>query len=429
MLHPPPEAVETGSLKTLHGTTNWRWSIVGLLFLATVLNYLDRQTIAITGPLIQEEFNLNNEQYGQLLSAFRWAYGALHVPAGYIVDRFSVRWFYALAVTIWSMAGAAAFFVPSARALYGTRIALGLGEAFNWPCALRTTANILPRQDRGLGNGIFNSGAAIGALVAPLIIGSIANSYGWRPTFLVVGGAGLVWVALWLLMTGPAHSAKSVETPESARVANREPFLVELGKILANPGFWILLVGASTINPCWYFITEWSAKYFNHQYQLRVDHAAYVTIAIFVLADFGNIGGGGMVKYLVGRGRSVRDARAVTVLLGAALPLAAILVNHVDNRFVAVAFLAVAAYGITSLMTNLLACYQEISFASVGLVMGLLGGSGCVTGAIVNPYIGRYIDQTGNYHLLFILLGIVPSLTLASIVLFDRINKTADVDS
>jgi ACS family hexuronate transporter-like MFS transporter len=420
--------VGEAALSAPAGSSSWRWSVVGLLFLATVLNYLDRQTISITGPLIQEEFELNNEQYGQLLSAFRWAYGALHVPAGYIVDRFSVRWVYAIAVAVWSMAGAAAFFVPSARALYGTRIALGLGEAFNWPCALRTTANILPRQDRGLGNGIFNSGAAIGALVAPLMIGPIATAWGWRAAFLGVGAIGLLWVVAWLIMTGPARSERSVETPAAARHAVREPFWRELGKILASPGFWILLVGASTINPCWYFVSEWSTKYFNHQYQMRIDHAAYITIAIFLLADLGNIGGGGLVKYLVARGKSVRDARAVAALIGGTLPLAALLVNHVDHRMIELALLAITAYGITSLMTSLLACYQEISFASVGLVMGLLGGSGCVTGAIVNPHIGRYIDRTGNYDKLFVLLAIVPALTTAAILVFDRINKTTHAE-
>jgi ACS family hexuronate transporter-like MFS transporter len=401
-----------------------------MLFLATVLNYLDRQTIALTGKMIQDEFDLNDEQFGELAAAFLWAYGALHVPAGYIIDRFSVRWFYAAAVAVWSMAGAAAYFVGSPLALYRTRIALGLGEAFNWPCALRITGNILPRRDQGLGNGIFNSGAAIGALIAPLIIAPIADNenLGWRMAFLVVGGAGIVWVAAWLLMTGPGGSPRSVETPTGVRRAERPPFLQELGKILASPGFWILLVGASTINPCWYFIAIWSTKYFIFEFSMTTLVAAQMTIAIFLMADLGNIGGGGLVKYLVSRGRSVPAARETTVLLGATLPLAALLVPYTGTPVMAMALIAVAAYGVTSLMTSLLACYQEVSYANIGLVMGLLGASGCVTGALTNPQIGRYIDTTKSYNLMFDLLAVVPALTTAAILLFQYVNKTTHAE-
>jgi ACS family hexuronate transporter-like MFS transporter len=419
----PPLPAGGAPLSAGAGTSTWRWSIVGMLFLATVLNYMDRQTISLTGKMIQDEFGLNDEQFGELTAAFLWAYGALHVPAGYIIDRFSVRWFYAAAVAVWSIAGAAAFFVRSPLALYRTRIALGLGEAFNWPCALRITGNILPRRDQGLGNGIFNSGAAIGALIAPMTIAPIAAAWGWRAAFLIVGGAGVVWVAGWLAMTGPAGSPVSVETPAGARRAERPPFLQELGKILSSPGFWILLIGASTINPCWYFIAFWSTKYFIFEFKLTDLVAAQMTIAIFLMADLGNIGGGGLVKYLVSRGRTVPAARETTVLLGATLPLAALFVNYAQTPVVAMLLIAIAAYGVTSLMTSLLACYQEVSYANIGLVMGLLGASGCVTGALTNPQIGRYIDTTKTYDLMFDLLAVVPALTTAAILLFQYVNK------
>jgi ACS family hexuronate transporter-like MFS transporter len=148
-----------------------------------------------------------------------------------------------------------------------------------------------------------------------------------------------------------------------------------------------------------------------------------MTIAIFLMADLGNIGGGGLVKYLVSRGRTVPAARETTVLLGATLPLAALFVNYAQTPVVAMLLIAIAAYGVTSLMTSLLACYQEVSYANIGLVMGLLGASGCVTGALTNPQIGRYIDTTKTYDLMFDLLAVVPALTTAAILLFQYVNK------
>ena len=178
-------------------TAAWTWYVCFILFLATVLNYLDRQTMANCAPLIKKDFQLSNEQWGHLLGAFRGTYGYMQIAAGYVADRFSVRIVYALAVGLWSAAGAAAAFVAGPAVMAWTRRVLGVGEAFNWPCALRVTANMLPPEDRGLANGFFSSGAATGSLIAPLVIVPIAKAFGWRMAFFFIGALGAVWILLW----------------------------------------------------------------------------------------------------------------------------------------------------------------------------------------------------------------------------------------
>lgn len=403
---------------------SWKWWLCGVLFLATVLNYLDRQTMAICAPQISAEFELSNEQFGQLLSAFRWAYAALHIPAGLIVDRFPVRIVYLLAVGIWSLAGASAALVRSFVALAWTRGILGVGEAFNWPCGLRVIANLLPPEDRGLANGIFQSGTATGALVAPLIIAPLAVHYGWRSAFLLVGVAGLAWMGLWFVVTRGRCLDSARQASDTAHGnARLRTTLIQAAAILRSPGFWVLLIAAGTINPCLYFLAEWTAKYMHDQRGLDVLRAGLMTIPIFIGADGGNLIGGLTVKLLIRRGHSLRMARATAVLVGAGLALCAIPASYAPDAVGCVLLLACAAMGAAMIMTNWLACVQDISFAQVGLAMGLLGAFGCVIGAIVNPAIGRYIDHTGRYTLVFVVLGLAPFFAAVSVVLFDRLRR------
>lgn len=402
----------------------WKWWICFILFLATVLNYLDRQTMALCAPEICKDYNLNNEQWGGLLSAFRWTYAFAQIPAGFFADRFSVRTVYALAVGLWSAAGAAAAFTLGPRSLAWTRRALGVGEAFNWPCALRITANLMPPEERGLANGIFSSGAAVGAFMAPFIISPLAIQFGWRVAFFAIGVLGAFWVGLWWITTRRASLLESVHGNVADAVNDgsaQRSLGQQMWRALCHPGFWLLALVSGTVNPCSYFIADWIPKYMHDERGFSLLAAGIVSTPIFLGTDLGNIGGGGLVKFLISRGRSLRFARGATIGLSAALIVPAILVGYQDNAYVAIALLLLASIGIASITANYMAALQDISFASVGFIAGVLGAFGNMVGATLNPFIGRYVDTTGHYHLVFVLLGVLPLVGFFALLLFDAI--------
>ena len=201
--------------------------------------------MSLVGPQVKREFRLDNERYGQVLAAFSLAYAFFQVPAGYLADRGDVRKTYAGAVAFWSLAGMATAVAPSLWALLALRAVLGLGESFNWPCALRVTGRVLPPGDRGLGNGIFNSGAAVGAVVTPLVVPLLAARFGWRAAFVAVGALGFGWVALWLALTwgrcGAAIAGNDGKTDEvgelpALRSGLSRPAAVAFGVLAALAG-------------------------------------------------------------------------------------------------------------------------------------------------------------------------------------------------
>jgi len=423
-----PESLPKDAEDMQSGSNAWKWWIAVVLFVATVLTYLDRQTLSLCGAMISEELDLTNEQYGELVAAFRWCYALVHVPAGYLADRVSVRGIYVFAVALWSAAGASAVFVRNLRQLLLTRGLLGVGEAFNWPCATRIVANMLPPEDRGLASGIFNSGASIGAFTAPFIITPLAIQFGWRVAFLVIGSLGALWIALWLAVTGrgsPAASAiaraQRTRLPPQRGPAKALALARWCREVLLHPAFWMLMLIGVATNPCWYFLNEWIPKYLHDQRGMGYMSAGMVTAPIFLGAEYGNLASGGLIKCLTLRGWSLRAARGTTLALAALLILPVGLITYVESVYLAVAMLGLAAMGITSFVANYTACQQDFSFANVGIVAGILGMSCNVFSAAVNPFIGRYVDRTGNYALIFLMMGMLPLVSLTAVIVFDSL--------
>jgi ACS family hexuronate transporter-like MFS transporter len=359
-LSPEPQA---GPLKA----TGWAWGLCWLMFACTVLNYMDRQAMAVVGPLVKAEFQLDNVWFGWVGAAFQLTYAFCQWPAGYFVDRWDVRKTYAAAVAWWSLAGIATAFSPTLGVLLACRALLGMGESFNWPCALRVTSHVLPPAERSLGNGIFNSGAAVGAVLTPLVVVPMATALGWRVPFLVLGALGLVWVVAWLALsagrpamvgTAQARPADS-GLPAAAKgafggvvalalavaatwfwfglpalwwgvavlmiglllVARAAPahwlegadWARSLGAITRRRRFWVMVAVGCTVNVSWHFLVYWMANFFQEGRRLGPLVGGMVTALPFLAADGGNLLGGGAVRVLVRRGWSTGAARKIVL--------------------------------------------------------------------------------------------------------------------
>jgi ACS family hexuronate transporter-like MFS transporter len=265
-------------------------------------------------------------------------------------------------------------------------------------------------------------------MVAPLIITPIAVHFGWRWAFFIIGAVGVFWIMLWLFATRSgsiAHAAvngmQHTGSQPTAGGTSPVPSAGWFRQVLLHPAFWMLFLVAVTVNPCWYFLNEWIPKYMHDQRGMGYLSAGLVTIPIFLGADLGNILSGGLIKLLAMRGWSVRRARGTTLTFAASLIVPVALITQLGHAYACVALLGLAGMGLTSIVANYTACQQDFSFANVGIVSGILGMSANVFAAVVNPYIGRYVDQTGNYTLIFVFMAVLPVISLTAILVFDTL--------
>ncbi len=440
------------------------------MFASTVLNYMDRQTITMVERQISHDFSIPNfAEFGWILSAFVMTYALFQVPAGYLVDRFDLRWSYAAAVAWWSVAAVAIAIVPSLGWLVACRALLGVGESFNWPCALRVTARVLPQQDRALGNGIFNSGAAVGAVLTPIVVTLLTPSLGWRATFALIGALGFIWVGGWLvLLCGPrggmlarrnAEKADRADGPrawEALSIPARIGFAsvavaaiavalsalrygqqaIWLGIAIAMLGplavaaclrrgdvvgwaeslhdivrlkrFWILVVVSISINICWHFLINWVPTYLKVDRELLPATTGYLTAATFLAADMGNLGGGLLSRWLAGRGMNIVRAR-MSVMSGCMiLILAGPALSIAKSDIAAFVLLGTMAAGTAAFMANYFSFTQEVSARHTGLVAGYLGGLGNLFVAAYLPFAGALRDLTGSFAANFAIVGLAP---------------------
>lgn len=392
------------------------WWTCFLLFVATAIVYLDRQVLALTAGKIIADFGLTNEQFGQIVAAFRYSYGLVQIFGGFLVDAYGPRIVFPAASGAWSLVGLFTGLATTVGMLTGLRFLLGASEAFNWPCSLKVTNALLSPQDRPLANGIFNSGGAMGALAAPLIVTWIAISWSWRAAFVITGAVGGLWVFAWLWVT--RESAGSLRGKPVAM----KDIVQAMGRLIAMREFWILAVSSLIVNSVNYYLSDWIPLYLETSRGFSFTRGNTLSIVVYGGTFSGNLLVGLFVRMLVTRGSSTVAAKRWALFAACLLMLSAIPAGLTSYRYAAVLFLALTGIGVGAFLVIYLTLVQDLEPAYVGVTSGLLGGLSNIVYGAMSRYIGLLADHHDT-HLILLLIGILPWLAFAAICLGPRFQR------
>ncbi|MDQ6708497.1 MAG: MFS transporter [Acidobacteriota bacterium] len=411
---------------------NLRWYICALLFFATTVNYIDRQVLGILKPTLERELGWRESDFGWIVFAFQCAYAIMMPLAGRIIDWLGTRIGYALAVVVWSIASMSHSLASTSWQFAAARFGLGIGEAANFPAAIKTVADWFPKSERALATGIFNSGSNVGAIVAPLMVPLIAAHFGWRSTFLVTGGLDLIWVALWLgFFRSPREhrllAPRELELIESDR-EDVQPRKIRYSMLLRTRAAWAFLIGKFLTDPVWWFYLYWLPGFLHRNYGLDLTQLGPPLIAIYVSADVGSVGGGWLSSILLKRGWSVTAARKTAMLVCAIAVLPVIgIVYSGGNLWLAVALISMAAAAHQGWSANLFTLASDVfPRSAVGSVVGLGGLGGAIGGMLVAPSVGYWLEFSHSaYGPLFFVAGSMYLLALGIIhLLLPKLEQT-----
>ncbi len=393
----------------------WKWYVCGLLLLATTINYMDRQTLANAAVRVTKEFQLTQEQYGDLELAFGWAFAAGSLIFGFLADRFRVYWLYPIVLSGWSLMGIASAHTRTYDELLICRVLLGLFEAGHWPCALKTTFALLQPQDRTMGNSVLQSGASIGAVVTPPIMLWLMTDElsSWRLAFQVIGAIGLVWVVIWFA---------SIRKTELDVVAPKEVAGGGLWDILLGRRFWalaVLIFGAQT---CWHLFRVWLPKFMQEGRGYTETEALSFNSAYYIGTDVGCFAAGFASLWLARRFHLSAHAARRRVYAGACvLTSCSLAVLWLPKGPALLVALLLVGAGALALFPCYYSFVQELSDRHVGRLTGLLSTWVWAVSSPMHKLFGRLVDETQSFDLGFALAGLVPWLgVLAMIFLWDR---------
>ncbi len=400
----------------------YRWTICSLLFAATTINYIDRQILGILAPDLQRAIGWSEIEYGYIVMAFQAAY-AIGLPLfGRFIDRYGTKLGYSLSILGWSLAAMGHALATSAFSFGVARVFLGFSEAGNFPSSIKTIAEWFPKKERALATGIFNSGANIGAVVAPATVPFLAEHYGWYGAFIATGALGFIWIVFWVFLYDRPEESKRLREAELTYIqSDREEVTSEkipMGVLLKHRETWAFVLGKFLTDPIWWFYLYWLPKFLHTQYGLTLTDLGLPLIAVYTMTTVGSIGGGWFSSHLIAGGGEINRSRKIVMLVCALLVVPIVFMTGSSYLWNAVAFIGLAAAAHQGWSANLFTLVSDIfPKKAVGSVVGLGGMAGSVGGMLFAATAGYLLEWTGSYMTLFYIAASSYLIALAVIQL------------
>jgi len=417
----PQESAAAQAPSTSYGRVGYyRWVICGLLFFAATINYIDRQVIGILKPTLQQQFGWSEIDYADIVFAFQLAYAIAFLFAGRLIDKVGTKKGFTIAIVVWSVAAMAhaevELFGPLASTILAAigltysatvagfifaRLALGFGEAGNFPAAIKVTAEWFPKRERALATGLFNSGTNIGALVTPLVVPVITLTWGWYWAFVITGALGFFWLLLWIPLYGSPEQHPRVNAAELAHIRSDPPdppMHIPWAQLLRYRQTWAFALGKFMTDPVWWLYLFWIPDFLFRNYSIDLKTIGLPLVVIYLIADVGSIGGGWLSSFFLKRGWTPNAARKVAMLAMALSVLPIMFASNASNVWVAVTLVGIAAAAHQGWSANLFTLTTDMfPRQAVGSVVGLGGFAGAVGGMLIAKITGYILEASGSY--------------------------------
>ncbi len=407
-------------------TGKYRWTICALVFFATTVNYLDRSVISLLKSTLSGELHWNDGDYANIEIAFKLMYAVGMLGAGRVIDKLGSKIGSLLATLLWSLAAVGHAFVQSTFGFIIARAALGLTESGNFPAAIKSTAEWFPKKERALATGIFNSGANIGAIIAPLSVPFIAVEWGWKWAFIITGSFGFIWIILWILFYDKPELHKKVSKEEMAYIhsdsveeaqssINKEEKLSWF-RLLTFRQTWAFVLGKFITDPIWWFYLFWLPDFLESQYGLKGTQVSMPVAIVYIISTFGSVGGGWLPFILIKNNWSVFKARKTSMLIYAfvVLPIVFAQVLGEMNMWLAVIVIGLATSAHQAWSANIFTTVSDMfpkkAVASVTGIGGMFGGlGGILLSLLVQKNMFVYYRSIGQietaYYIMFFICG------------------------
>lgn len=410
---------------------NYRWAIVALLFFATTINYIDRQIIGILKPTLAKELHWDEIDYSNIVLSFQFAYAIGLLLVGRLMDWLGTKKGFSLAIIFWSVAAMTHALAKSVTGFAAARFALGLGEAGNFPAAIKTVAEWFPKKERALATGIFNAGSNVGAVIAPIIVPWITITYGWQEAFIITGAIGFLWLGFWWILYYHPNEHPKVTKAELAHIQSdpEEPTTkIPWRSLFPHRQTWAFAIGKFMTDPIWWLYLFWVPDFLNKNHGITLLSVGLPLVVIYLVADVGSIGGGWLSSHFIKKGWTINKSRKTAMLICAVAVVPIVFASMTSNLWVAVGLVSIAAAAHQGWSANIFTIASDMfPRRAVGSVVGIGGMAGALGGMVVAKAVGYILEWTGSYFLIFVIAGSMYLIALLIIHLLVPNLEPAEV--